>query len=430
MKKTLITSLVIAVSLAVLLTASAFAYTGELGGTNWRVTGINNGKQAVVSTLAGTELTANFGRNGILSGSAGCNTYTATYDLYGNIVKIGTPASTRKMCMTPEGIMEQETIFLNALENTRSWRLMGGNLDLLGEDGSISLSLVPAATDETVFLYRNPDGKEALVEMFDTDKLTMTIDGKTYPMQQTISASGARYEALGDPKTVFWSKGDKAYVAVEGKDLPDFDLVQGGAAKQTISAKPTVYRAGIMEVLVEDKGDDHILLTANGETFWLKRVPAASGARYVGETDATTEFWSHDEQATLSIKGVPYPGGMLTRDDEPNFSPAATLMDVEWYVESVAGKNILPNSMVTMFFKSDGRLYGKASINTYNSSWVDSGNKLMIGESATTMMAGSPDLMEQEQRFLKSLSDVNAFEVKDGKLHLSMKGGGEIIAKR
>jgi heat shock protein HslJ len=66
-----------------------------LVGTSWRATAINNGKQAVVSLLAGTEVTAVFGKGGKLSGSAGCNNYTASYTVRGETIQIGAPAATR-----------------------------------------------------------------------------------------------------------------------------------------------------------------------------------------------------------------------------------------------------------------------------------------------------------------------------------------------
>jgi heat shock protein HslJ len=68
----------------------------DLGGTAWTVTGYNNGKQAVVSVITGTELTADFSADGKLNGSAGCNNNTATYAVSGKSIQIGPAASTRK----------------------------------------------------------------------------------------------------------------------------------------------------------------------------------------------------------------------------------------------------------------------------------------------------------------------------------------------
>ena len=87
--------------------------------------GYNNGKQAVVSVTLGTTLTANFGADGMLSGSAGCDDYTAPYRTDGKRspaalagkISIGPAATTRKMCAEPPNIMEQETQFLQALSS-------------------------------------------------------------------------------------------------------------------------------------------------------------------------------------------------------------------------------------------------------------------------------------------------------------------------
>jgi heat shock protein HslJ len=55
----------------------------QLAGTSWQVTGVNNGRQAVVGVLTGTSLTMVFGNDGKLSGSSGCNNYNASYQADG-----------------------------------------------------------------------------------------------------------------------------------------------------------------------------------------------------------------------------------------------------------------------------------------------------------------------------------------------------------
>ena len=49
-----------------------------LEGVTWKVTGFNNGRQAVVSPLSGTTLALTF-KAGFVEGSAGCNTFRAKY---------------------------------------------------------------------------------------------------------------------------------------------------------------------------------------------------------------------------------------------------------------------------------------------------------------------------------------------------------------
>jgi heat shock protein HslJ len=116
-----------------------------LAGTSWRVTGYNNGRQAVVSVLAGTTPTMAFSPDGRVSGSAGCNQYSATFTSAGESLGFGLAATTRKMCSEPERVMEQEQQFLKALETVASARQEGDRLELRTADGALAVSLTKAA---------------------------------------------------------------------------------------------------------------------------------------------------------------------------------------------------------------------------------------------------------------------------------------------
>jgi len=74
-----------------------------LSETRWLVTSYNNGKEALVSPLAGSEITLLFGADGMVSGSTGCNNYSASYTLEGDALTIGPAAVTRMMCAEPRG---------------------------------------------------------------------------------------------------------------------------------------------------------------------------------------------------------------------------------------------------------------------------------------------------------------------------------------
>jgi heat shock protein HslJ len=113
-----------------------------LVGTQWDVIGYNNGKGGVVSVAAGTELSALFGEDGTLAGSAGCNNYSAAYEVDDasaaeGEISIGPAASTRMMCPEPEGVMEQEALYLAALEMAEVFRIQGDRLQLRTAEGSL-----------------------------------------------------------------------------------------------------------------------------------------------------------------------------------------------------------------------------------------------------------------------------------------------------
>jgi heat shock protein HslJ/predicted secreted protein len=93
-------------------------FSGEytLEGTTWLLD----------KTIPGSEITAEFA-NGQVSGSAGCNTYQSTYRstraVGRNRIEIGPLATTRMMCDEP--LMEQEGLYLSALESATEYTIKG-----------------------------------------------------------------------------------------------------------------------------------------------------------------------------------------------------------------------------------------------------------------------------------------------------------------
>lgn len=111
-----------------------------LKGVTWRATVYNNGRSAAVSLIDGSEITATFGTDGVLSGSAGCNHYRAAYVIEGSSITIQAPAATRKICSDPKGVMQQESEYLKALTTTATYAIQGQQLELrTAEDALVAL---------------------------------------------------------------------------------------------------------------------------------------------------------------------------------------------------------------------------------------------------------------------------------------------------
>lgn len=115
-----------------------------LTGTSWAATGINNGKQAVVSPIVGTDITAVFGTDGNVTGNGGCNTYNGGYTTDGAKIKIGPLASTMKLCNTPEGVDTQEQQFLAAMQAATTYAINGDTLELRDDSGAMQAFFVAA----------------------------------------------------------------------------------------------------------------------------------------------------------------------------------------------------------------------------------------------------------------------------------------------
>jgi heat shock protein HslJ len=116
-----------------------------LVGTNWSMLNYNNGREAVVGALAGTEVTAIFGADGNLTGTAGCNNYRAGFKVDGNNITIELAATTQMFCAEPEGIMDQEAAYLRAIENAATYKIDRQQLWLRYENDSIAAIFENAA---------------------------------------------------------------------------------------------------------------------------------------------------------------------------------------------------------------------------------------------------------------------------------------------
>ena len=106
----------------------------HLEDTLWKLVSYLDNEKMRMSVLSDTEVTAAFA-GGKLTGSAGCNSYSASYEYTGNALTLGPAAMTRKMCAEPKGIMEQETAYLAALDSVAGYRVQKGRLELLGAKG-------------------------------------------------------------------------------------------------------------------------------------------------------------------------------------------------------------------------------------------------------------------------------------------------------
>ena len=108
--------------------------------TRWGATGVNNGKGAVSSVVAGTTLTATFADAGTVTGSGGCNDYGGPYTSDASTIKIGPLAGTKKLCTVPTGVDDQETQFLAAMQAATTYTIAGSKLELRDDGGALQVS--------------------------------------------------------------------------------------------------------------------------------------------------------------------------------------------------------------------------------------------------------------------------------------------------
>jgi len=113
--------------------------TNPLAGTRWDVVNYNNGK-GIVTLLPDSSASMEFSRDGQVTGSGGCNSYFASYQVgANNSLTIGKPGATARFCPEPPGVMEQETRILAALQSARNFRIDGNKLEIQNAGGQIAI---------------------------------------------------------------------------------------------------------------------------------------------------------------------------------------------------------------------------------------------------------------------------------------------------
>ena len=84
--------------------------------------------------IPGTVITATF-EDGQIHGSAGCNSYSGSYEVSDGTIKVGPIAITEMACLDPEGVMDQELMFVQFLQDVQTFRFVDEQLQLFRPDG-------------------------------------------------------------------------------------------------------------------------------------------------------------------------------------------------------------------------------------------------------------------------------------------------------
>lgn len=105
-----------------------------LSGSQWRCTAYDDGSGALVTPVVGSTITATFGEDDSLVGSAGCNDYSTSFEAGDEKLTIAPEiAITTRAC--PADIAAQETAFLSALKRAATYSIVGTRLLLTDAQG-------------------------------------------------------------------------------------------------------------------------------------------------------------------------------------------------------------------------------------------------------------------------------------------------------
>ena len=166
MRKTLLGALAMGTLLVTLGAAACSSGAVDLGGKTWVLKSYGDAADPT-QVIVGTEVTAEFA-DGEVGGSAGCNHYFGSYEVDGEKLTFGPLASTEMYCMDPEGRMDQEYAYLQALGKAEKYEVKDGKLTITCTDGSVvtfAEKFGAALEGKTWVLesYGDPDNSTAVI---------------------------------------------------------------------------------------------------------------------------------------------------------------------------------------------------------------------------------------------------------------------------
>lgn len=122
--------LTILIALAGCTTSSG---TAELRDRDWSLAWIE-GFSSMPSGVATP--TARFGSDGRFGGNTGCNSAGANYTAEGDRLTMDAMITTKRACIETAG-NELERAYVSAMERTRRFRIVSGQLELLDDGGTV-----------------------------------------------------------------------------------------------------------------------------------------------------------------------------------------------------------------------------------------------------------------------------------------------------
>jgi len=172
--------------------------TLKLEGQQWNLVGYRQ-DEAVMTALSGTTMKL---VDGEIRGSGGCNNYFGSYTVDDDRMSVSGIGSTLMYC---EDLMEQETAYLQLLEQVRGYEIVDSQLQLYGEDATALLVFEPAKVwplEGSWNLRQYNNGKETIVRLETGIEITAVFEGGKMVGSAGCNNYTTSYEAKGTEITL------------------------------------------------------------------------------------------------------------------------------------------------------------------------------------------------------------------------------------
>lgn len=434
------------------LATFAFSST-DLTGTSWEVVSYNNGREAVVGLIAGTEIAANFGLEADLTGNAGCNQFFTSFSAADNAIEIGPAGTTRRLCPEPAGVMEQEQEFLAALESAAAYSIRGNLLEMRTAGDQIAVVM----TRKLIIDLPEPEAAAPRGRVVAPQGLNVRSGpGVNFPTIG-LARNGTEGEIVGRsadnrwwaavvpfaPNGIGWVSADFV-LATNTENVPVIEVPPPVIIVPTAAPTPTPPPPTPMPEI--SFGADRTTINqgecttlrwsvANIQAVWV--YPLGEQFERFPRTGQGTEQVCPTLTTTYEMRVLQRDGSVIFRQVTINVS-GAVLTGTRWEVVNFnngrdALVSLLPNTRITLEFGADGRVTGSSGCNTYFASYqVNASNISLSPPSGTQLLCSDPEgIMTQESDFLNILPTGATFRIDGTRLELRMAGGQTaVIANR
>jgi len=344
----------------------------DLDGTEWILTSLNGS-----SLVRDSNITLEFAQ-GRLTGFAGCNGYGGEYSAADvGTLTISEIGMTAQDCQAPEGVMQQEAAYVDALQNATVYRLVDDRLQVgnIWAKGTLVFSrkrefpMDPGGLVGTQWQLVSTNGSSLI------ERSTITL---AFHDENQVSGRAAcrgyrgAYEASGDDiRFPFLEMADGPCICPE-------ELIEREGEYTTSLGRATNYR------LVEGRLE---VLTALGEVLIFRPM--------LEDTDT---------------------------------GRAKTTWALATFVEKGTATPVLAETEITLTFE-DGAVSGSGGCNTYGAAYIFDGSFFTFWAPIATEMACSDPagVMEQEQRYLSFLKDVTIYRIDRNQLRLETGDGRALL---
>ncbi|MFO7679579.1 MAG: META domain-containing protein [Chloroflexota bacterium] len=337
----------------------------DLAGTNWVLSSLNGGLP-----VAGTAVTLQFGTDGAVFGTDGCNRFNTTYTQDGANLTIDLSAAAMTDMACEEPVMTQATAYMAALAATTSFTAAGNQLSLRNGEQILATFIAGAAESEAA------PAPEASGDLAGTNWLLSALNGE-------IPISGTTlFLQFGTDGTVSGSDGCNQLNTTYTQSGTSLTFGQQGASTMIACPEPVMTQATAFITALTST--TNFMLTE--DELILQNGDQVLAAFVVNSTDLTDTAW----------EVVNYNNGR----------------------GAVIG--LITGTEISAYFGAEGELSGNAGCNQYFTSYTAANGTIQIGAIGSTMrFCEEPaGVMEQESEYLAALASADTYTIQGNMLQM------------